>query len=309
MKKRIVLISALLVIFCIGFSQNSLLPIANQNLVTINPSFSGSNGLLRNQSVSYYRPKIFGLGNYSSINNCTDVYIKKMRAGVALSYFHDDEYNGYIKSNHLALTYAQHIFLFNKKLKIIPSVMIGYGQKRMDVPKSPFSGRIWDFSPYIPLVTPSRDFYNLGFGLLFTYKGLYFGGTLTDINRPDLGMFGSSKNSIAYSGNISYNLKLGSKYLINFFTICKRQNSANYLHFGMQSVLAKHILLGIEINSAEIYFGTIGYRNNYFSATFGYALSGYYMPKGNVFGSWSLGLSYNLRSKEFRKELTNVESW
>ena len=291
------------------FAQGKLLPLANQNLVNINPSFAGSNGFIRNQTVMYYQAQRFRKWSYLSINNCSDVYLKKIKAGIALSYFQDNLNNGYVESKRIAFTYAQHIFLFNKKLKLIPSAKFEYGQKRIDGNKFPYLNSIY-YDVYLPIVPiPVKNFYNLSSGLLFNYKGLYFGGNVSNINRPDEGMYGVEKQGLIYGGNISYNLKLGNKFLFNFFAVCNRQNSRNYLQYGMQSVLIKHLLLGIETNYNEDFLASIGYRNNYFSGSFGYALSRYNMPQGNVFGNCSLGLSYNLRSKELRKELTSFETW
>src|ERR1043165_9854030 len=86
----------------------------NQSLIALNPSFAGSNGLLRNQTS--YRG---GDEGNVSVFNATDVFLKPIKAGIGATCLYQNERNGLYQTWTGGLTYAQHISLYDGDVKLI----------------------------------------------------------------------------------------------------------------------------------------------------------------------------------------------
>lgn len=84
MKTKIV--SAILAISLSGFCQNQMRLNPLQNLIEINPSFAGSNGGFRMQSVnSYFDFKYYSFSNFESYG-MADASLCGGRSGIAAGY-------------------------------------------------------------------------------------------------------------------------------------------------------------------------------------------------------------------------------
>ena len=119
MKSKIHFLSLLLFVLNSGYSQEQPFVNKNQSLISLNPSFAGSNGLTRNQS-SYTSQ----LGRYSSgytALNSFDAYVKPLKAGIAVSALTNNVDRGLFTNNYLGISYAQYFLLLKGKLKLIPS--------------------------------------------------------------------------------------------------------------------------------------------------------------------------------------------
>ena len=91
-------------------AQDPIITNTQQSLVALNPSFAGSNGLLRYQS--NMRSQWYNLsGSYLTFYNSIDAYIKPLKGGIALAYTRDDQARGTLVTNRIDLSYAQHISL------------------------------------------------------------------------------------------------------------------------------------------------------------------------------------------------------
>lgn len=292
------------------FSQDPLFTNTNQSLVYLNPSFAGTNGLVRNQFL--YRNQWPNLsGNYVTFYNGLDIYLKPMRGGLAFTYSHDDQARGLLKTDAFNLSYSQHFNLCDKKLKIIPSFQAGYFIKQLDRTKlnfgdviDPRQSFVWD------TVVPStqKSNFDFGSGLLINYNHFYFGASVFHFNQPDEGLLGVSKKPFRLNIHGSYNLLIGEKTIIQFFTLYQQQQKFYALHFALNAVLFNSLIVGAGYRSADAVNLNIGYRHNYFTLQCGYDVTISKLT-GNTAGSWEISASFNLRKKDLRKTLTDFEKW
>jgi type IX secretion system PorP/SprF family membrane protein len=279
---------------------NNQQTIPYRSLLSLNPSFAGSNGLVRNQFG--YRnqwPKLSGKNE--SYYNGFDAYLKSIDAGAGI-FVNYSNISGFMLEKDISLVYAQRIPLKNPDWKIIPSLQLGYLYREVN------TGRL--YSPLqVPIkITPVKEDKDVGAGLLVNYKSFYSGLSLFHINQPDIGVFGNSLLARKISFYTAYNLHLSEKTLLNFTWNYSYQRSNSFLQFSANMVLIKHLIMGLGYSSGTNFFTNLGYRNNYFSIRLGYDQ---YLSRlsGITVGSWELASSINFRGKENRKSLTDFETW
>ncbi len=308
------------IIFVLGtflnaFSQDPVFTNAHQSLVALNPSFAGSNGLLRYQSNTRNQWYNSSGPSYLTYYNSVDVFIKPLNGGLALTYTHDDQAKGTLITNRIDLAYAQHLNFLDKKLKIIPSVQVGVFQKRLDNSKLNFGDEIdarrgftWNQS-YFPIYgIQTKTNLDLSAGLIINYNHFYIGSTIFHITQPDEGMQGPSKLPYRISSFASYDLALGENVLLNAFVRVESQSSFGNAYFNLNALFLKHIMIssGITSNSALNVFA--GYRHNYFSISAGYEF-GLSRVAATTAGTYELTASFNLRNKSDRKLVKDFERW
>lgn len=289
-----------------SFAQDVILPFSNQNLVALNPSFAGSNGLVRAQSYYYNQfPEL--VKNNLSFNNAVDAYIKPLHGAIAVNYFNHPFGGTNFQSQQFSVAYAQHISLRNNSIKIVPSLQYSYGESRTD---------IIDFGTnfnqgILPVYFRNKGFqayHSLGTGILFNYKKLYVGAVLSDINHPVKDLQNNNQAPTAIRTHASYSKTLGAKTLVQVMGIYVKQNDYQVLQINTNLVLFNHLIAGAGVRSSDAILTNVGYRHTYFSALLGYDYN-YSMLAGNNTGSWSAALSFNLRNAESRHTLTSFESW
>ena len=95
---------------------------SNQSLLRLNPSFAGSNQLIRNQ-FSFRN----ALPNQSSArvlySNSLDGYIAPLQAGIGIGVSMEDQAHSNYKRNVASVSYAQHLRVTDN-LIIVPSVQV-----------------------------------------------------------------------------------------------------------------------------------------------------------------------------------------
>lgn len=192
MKKSISIFCLLFVFTTKGFAQDYSFTNSNQSLLNINPSFAGSNGGLRVNAISQMR---YPQKEYSSVGLYTtaDSYLKKWNGGVALNYGAYDNTHGLETSQAINLTYAQHLTI--NKIKIIPSVQVGFFEKRFDVERVTYGQIKRNPPPTFPIYeypNAKKQAFDLNGGLLVQYKTFYGGISAFHINQPDAGMWGTT---------------------------------------------------------------------------------------------------------------------
>lgn len=297
MKKQLI---NFIFIFCVQvcLAQDPAFTNANQSLIYLNPSFSGSNGFIRNQfSFRNQWPQLSG--NYVTYLNSFDVYFKKLQGGLSATFLHDDQANGTLTTDVYNLAYAQHFLLLDGKLKIIPSIQVGYSIKTSDITKINFG-----FNPQ-PTYIPKSEIFNLSSGLLINYKHLYVGGSVFNMNQPDEGLFGSSKLPYRLSLHASYNLALSEKTLLHFFFRFQKQQNFYYHQATISCVLFRHLILGSGYKTSYSPYAFVGYRHNLFTIQFDFEN---YIKNFSA-TAYELSASFNLRQKELRKTLVDFERW
>lgn len=292
-------------------AQDPIYTNAHQSLVALNPSFAGSNGLLRFQSST--RSQWFNLsGSYLTYYNSIDAYIKPIKGGIALSYIRDDQARGTLITDRIDLTYAQHFNLFDEKLKIIPSVQVSYFKKTIDNTKLNFGDQIdprrgfaWAASP-LP-AKQSKSNIDVSAGLVINCKHLYIGTSVFHITQPDEGILGPSKLPYRFSAFTSYNLFSGEKVLINALFRFEQQQNFTGTNLSLNALFAKHLMVSTGLINNNAINTLIGYRHNYFTISSGYEF-GISRISGSA-GSFEIAASFNLRNKDDRKIVKDFERW
>ena len=307
--KKIKLIVIILIAFVFTTkAQDALFTNTQQSLLYLNPSFAGSNGFIRHQSV--FRNQWPNLsGSYVTFYNGFDMYIKKLKGGLGLTYLKDDQANGTLVTDRIDLTYAQHFSFMEGNLKIIPSLQATYFQKHLDNTKLIFGSQIdprrgfgWVQTEPIPYQTKRNvDFSS---GILVNYKHFYFGTSVFHINQPDEGLLGSSKLPVRLSMFASGYIPIGEKSLLNILIRYERQIPFYYYQLCANVLLYKHLIIGYGYKTNNCLHGNIGFRHNYFSIIASYAR---YLDFGNY--AYELTASFNLRNKEQSKQLVDFEKW
>jgi type IX secretion system PorP/SprF family membrane protein len=312
MNKRIIFSAIVLLVTFKCFSQDPLFTNTEQSLVYLNPSFAGSNGLFRWQL--NYRDQWPELSaNYVTLYNNFDVYIKPIKAGMALMHTYDDQANGILRTNTLSYIYAQHLSFMDNKLKVIPSAKFTYFTKQVDVSKlnfgqqiDPRRGFVWNTQEARP--SGKRSNYDISSGLLVNYSHFYFGTSVFHINQPDEGLLGTSKLPFRLSIHSSYNILLSEKTLIHFFARYEQQQKFYMYQFNVKALLFKHLIIGAGYSYSETINTNIGFRHKYFTAQINYGVSRSILTNSTV-NTWEFMLSLNIREKENRKVLTDFEKW
>lgn len=277
-----------------------------QSLVHLNPSFAGSNGGVRVQSIHSAQPNY---GNYSSYYSGADVYLKKIKGGLAITYLHEDWNRGMFNTSNLSLSYAQYFSVAENKIRIIPSLQLEVIQNKFDPEKMSFSHAL-NLSGGLPShgFGAARQKHNLGFssGLLVNYKRFYFGASVFHINQPNIGLLGDNYLPARFNLYSSANFDLITWLKTNVSVRYDYQAASAIASLNMNNLIVKHILLNVGINTRSFANVGLGYRANFFSISAGY---GWYYDPGPFEQSkiMELSLSLNVRAKEHRKSLTDFE--
>ncbi|MDP1802067.1 MAG: PorP/SprF family type IX secretion system membrane protein [Bacteroidota bacterium] len=312
MSKKICFLYFAFLIFTKGFSQDPMFSNTQQSLVYLNPSFTGSNGLIRNQFV--YRNQWPNLtGSYVTFYNGTEVYLKRLKGALAFTYLHDDQARGILKSNVFSCIYAQHFSSKDNKLKIIPSIKASYFNKKLDRTQLSFGeqidprrGFVWSTQEAVPSQT-KRNF-DVSSGLLINYNHFYFGASVFHINQPDEGLLGTSILPARFSFHSSYNLHVSEKTLFHFFGRYEMQQKFYFYQFSATALLFKHLIFGLGIINNTTPTANLGFRHNYFTVQVNYGVTSSLLSTYRA-ETWELTASFNLRNKEQRKTLTDFEKW
>lgn len=307
MKKQFIYLFVFLCSSFVGLSQDQLFVNPNASLLYTNPSFAGSNGSWRNQTL-YQSQMPMNIHTDITYYNGLDVYAKRLHGGIAISGIMNDRYNGMLRNSSLNLIYAP---VFNCKesgLKIIPSIQISAFQKQMDVERLTFGNTYILQNPSGNPPAAKKNNFDGSAALLINYKHLYIGGTVYHINEPDQGLLGTEKLPRRYTFNASYTIPLNQKTLIQFSTLASAQNKYNTIQFAANAVFLKYITTGVGYTFDEATFFNLGYRNNYFTVTGGYAI--YYTKlSANPQNVLQLALGLSLHRKQSGEAPASFERW
>lgn len=293
-------------------AQDPVFTNAHQSLIALNPSFAGSNGLVRYQSNT--RNQWYNYtGSYLTLYNSVDAFIKPLNGGIALAYTRDNQARGTLVTDRIDLSYAQHLNFFDKKLKIIPSVQVSYFRKTIDNSKLNFGDQIdsrrsfvWDDG--FGVGKQFKQNMDFSAGLVVNYKHLYVGSTLFHFTQPDEGLRGPSKLPYRLSSFASYNFVFGENILLNAMVRVESQRSFGNAYLNLNALFVKHLILSTGITSNGYMNAFAGFRHHYFSLCAGYEFGlGKTLP--NTGGSYELTASFNLRNKDNRKAVTDFERW
>src|SRR6218665_3220295 len=260
-------------------AQDAVFANPNSSLLYLNPSFAGSNGLVRAQ-FQHSSQLPFDISLFRVVYGGADVFVKPIKAGIGISYMGDNYGNGILKTQVASLNYAQHFSFAGGDLKIIPSLQVSLIHKKLDESRlifgSPIDPRVdyaWTWSEATPAATKSN--LDLGAGLLLNYKRFYLGSGVFHINQPNIGLLGSVVLPYRLLVHSSYNFKLGEGSLLNLMARYNHQKQAHYFQLNANALLFKYVLAGagfavashlkkiLNLNlGARTSFGTVGLGYN-----------------------------------------------
>lgn len=294
--KKFIFSGVLFLILFQAQSQDQYLSNPGQSLLYTNPSFAGSSDQgIRDQFV--YRNQWPNLsGNYVTVYNGTDVYVKALRGGIAVSGMQTDQGHGEYRNSNFNLIYAPRFECRQTGIKIIPSIQLSYLQVNANVQNLPLGSGFVSWTPGLTQNSYKSNF-AMSTGLLFNCKNFYLGASVFHINQPDVGLGGTQKLPARFSVNTSYNWITNDKTLLNFSIVGFKQRNYGGLQLGANAVLLRHIVAGVCYLSGDEIFMNLGYRNNFISATAGY---GRIVSKisGTTAGIWQLSCALNIHRKE-----------
>lgn len=307
-------INTLIILYCficVLKAQDPVFSNSNQSLVTLNPSFAGTNGGIRYQSA--FRNQWYNLSDtYLTFQNNFDAYIKPIRGGLSIGYMRDNQARGILITDKIDIGYAQYLSFYKGNLKIIPSFQLSYLHLSIDKSKlyfgymiDPRRGYTWYNNQEIP---SQKSSIILNSGLLINYKHLYLGASIFNINQPDVGFTGKSNLPYRLSLHTSYNLIINDKHIIQPTVRLENQGNFTLLQLSLNNVFFNHFIIGAGFQNANAILINFGYRHNYFSISAGYDFV-YSRLRYNTAGSYEVMASFNLRNKDNRKLLTDFEKW
>jgi len=297
MKSKIHFLSLLLFVLNSGYSQEQPFVNKNQSLISLNPSFAGSNGLTRNQS-SYTSQ----LGRYSSgytALNSFDAYVKPLKAGIAVSALTNNVDRGLFTNNYLGISYAQYFLLLKGRLKLIPSLNLTYAEQRLDWKKAEIH------THYINPPPSKINYFDLKTGFLANYRDkLYAGFSISHLNRPNGNFFATR---YGFNFHLSYNIKFSDLLQMQLIAQTQSEVSFSSKHLSANALLYKKVIAGIGLGSDNARIFNLGYRGNFFTLVGGYIVQNNGLDFS--YNSFELHASFNLRNKEQRKTIGSFESW
>ncbi len=170
-----------------GFSQNF------SNPLFLNPAFAGSLGCSRMALDYRNQPAPGSLVTYSA---SYDQFVDKIAGGIGLQLISVNFDKGNFTANTINGMYAYN-FKINDNVHIRPAFNIGMGVNHAE--ESVFYN-----------TTPSKYFFNAGFGLLFTYKNFISGFSFDHINNPDIGFDSKYKLPSKFALHFSYEFPLSA---------------------------------------------------------------------------------------------------
>jgi type IX secretion system PorP/SprF family membrane protein len=279
-------------------------------LTRLNPSFAGTNGGFRLQTAYQNLP------GYTLSGISADVYLPQLKGGLSFSAFEDAQNHGTYKGSYFGIGYAQHFNALDGDLKIIPSVQFNLIQQSLDVYALNFGSLIdprtrqistvaTSFSP-IPWARKSGA--DLNSGLMVQYKNSITAGfSVFHVNQPDIGLYGSSKLKACLKVHGAYTFHFSEKQNLQLMSVFTSQGTDQFIQVNGTLVLNR-LIVGLGTNSSPAPMGLLGYRGNFITAQLSYCVD----YNGFISGNQKMleaHLSANIRGKEHRRSLTNIENW
>lgn len=301
---------------CVGLhAQDPFFLNSNQSLLSLNPSFAGSNGGVRNQ-FSYRNQWPNLSGRTVSYLNTADVYLKPIKAGIGVSVLYDEMWLGYYTSSLYSFSYAQHLRLCGGKLKLIPSLQWSYGHRKIDASQSfYYGGELNDPRYGCPLVPTGpgfnyeKTFVDVSAGFLINYREKWYAGaSIFHLNQADVGFTEGQGLPRRVAIHTSYNMEVSENTQLQFLCLLNNQQNYTTMRLSLNALVYKHLITGLASSNFDTAILSAGYRNPFFSLLVGYDVTISKLA-GNTGGSWEFHASFNLRNKELRRSIPSFEAW
>jgi hypothetical protein len=292
----------LLLLFLRGTSQENIAPFTYQSLLLINPSFAGTNGLLRNQTAGFL--DVFGPYAYTKrYSNSTDFYLRDIRAGIGVNVV-SGAYTGYHKESSVSLNYAQHIKL-GDNLRLIPSVQLNLLHLRI-YKEYLYLGMLKTIT-YAEL-RPVQTFTTVNYSLLLLAKNSCAGVYLAHFTEPTGEIFEKNALPLSLTFHAAHMFTLNERNILRLSGAMINYETGTKIQRDLQ--LSAEILTGSHLIAGSSYYNRsgwlmLGYRRNFLNLSVSY---------GNTFAkrwihSFGFAVTCNLRPKENRNQVTSFDAW
>ncbi len=229
-----------IILFCLAFSikaQHTYYSSLNQNLLSVNPAFAGTNKQLRTQAIigETGMPK-YGGKNIQSYYAGFDCLGKKY-SGFGLS-FSNSNSGQVLRHTQVDFSYALH-FTIKNKIKIVHAYQFSFFEYKYDRTKLSFGEQSINTSDVFAFVNsseivPSQYKRNVDFssGLLIYGKRFYAGASILSITQPDEGLLGVSKRPITQIYQGKYRFLNPDKFNFDIYGFAKLQKIVWINHDG-----------------------------------------------------------------------------
>jgi type IX secretion system PorP/SprF family membrane protein len=302
-KKHFFLLILLLRVFG-AFSQDAYFTNANQSLIYLNPSFAGTNGFIREQSIYRVQDNNQRI-SFKTFCTSLDAFIKPLNGGMAFSYLNDDQAKGFLKTSAASFAYAQHVYAYNKTVKIIPAIQATYFMKSLDLTDLKFrdtldyrKNSILETSLPLGQSRAQKNNLDLNASILIQTKNLTFGVGMFHINQPDEGITGAEKLPFRINIHGSYNFVLTPELNVSLFGLFVSQE--NFKDYDLNCNLSwnKEVFAGVGIRKSNALTANIGFQSNAFRLGLGYDY-GLNNINPNIYGknTFELMLSFNFTNR------------
>lgn len=289
--------------FAKGFCQDPYFSNTNQSLIYLNPSYAGSNGFWRIQSIA----KVQDYNSRRSfVTSCTsvDAYIKKSASGLAFSYLYDNYSKGQLKAWGYSLTFAQHFFLKEKQWRVTPSVQGTFQSRQLKLDNLAYGDTInrrahTIFNVGNPTPVADKTFFDLSSGILVQNRESSFGASVFHINQPDEGLLGESNLPFRINVHGAYIFSLKEDVKLSLACYYINQNAFWDTHLNFNLMWSNELFIGAGIWRSKVFTANLGFQANVFRLGIGYNKNFSGTPEPWTYGKSSLEvmLSFNFSSK------------
>jgi type IX secretion system PorP/SprF family membrane protein len=215
------------------FAQHPYFASPDQQLLSLNPAFAGSNKQLRVQTIGNRDEYAYSTSQHSTNYYMGADLLLGKRSGLGVSY-HLSDYFSTLNQMQWSLSYAYQITIKNK-WRIVPAFQASFFRYRLDLSKLNFGDPDnLGFVPYAELEKYPRYKYNADFslGILIYQKNYFVGASLLSFTKPDQGTMGVSKRPITQIYQSGCRFDLNRKMNISIYGVLKAQLGSADLQLG-----------------------------------------------------------------------------
>lgn len=259
MKTKIFLTLLLLLFKGISaFAQDDRLSQIFSNPLFINPAYAGSLGCSR-ATLNYRQNIPYNNSEYLAFNTAYDQYVKPIYGGVGIQLATNHFFYKDVTTIDGAYAYN---FNVNDNLHIRPAIKFGFGYLDYDWTKIGVTNKNY-----------STQYFNLGAGILVSYKSLVAGVSSNHINRPDIGNVGESRLPSKWIIHANYQFDINEKTMLTPGIFGSKQLDAYEIVYNLflkYDFLKAGIGFRQGFNYSDGFILMLGYCNNWMSAGYSF---------------------------------------
>jgi type IX secretion system PorP/SprF family membrane protein len=219
---------------CIATAQHPYYGALDQQLLSTNPAFAGSNKQLRVQAIGgtldfpkygYYKD-----GYYFGVDGLAGKH-----SGLGLS-AHREQNGPAFSNTQIDLNYAYHINI-GEKTKLVPAIQASVFQERVNRNyvsyDDLYGGRIPEWNYDGPSISTKANL-DLSAGLMFYRERFFAGASALSFTQPDEGVLGVSKRPLTQVYQMGYRYPVTPQSSLDGYAFFKTQKTREtFLQYGL----------------------------------------------------------------------------